>query len=197
MQVESLEVSCCVQTHSNVLFKSAVTLIDVLWKNPLACAGVKAQLIPLYLVPYCTECQADLQSGWIKRKEASSCNLSVSLPPHTVFYLSTHAHRCKHVRPVRDLSEITHSLELLNKALQCCSIVCPGHSHHVGWLFTYTKLYVHVYSNSIHRLDRNMAAQRLFFFVLPHKYILLDNLYQHFSAFQLHKVWNKNSIHTV
>lgn len=59
MNAESSQGSCCVQTRSNVLWKSAAALIDILWQATLPGCWYKAPLIRLYLVPYCTDCHTD------------------------------------------------------------------------------------------------------------------------------------------
>lgn len=56
-----------VQTHSNVLWKLAAMLIDRYCEQLRLSAGIKAQLIQLYPVPYCTDCHTDPLCGLQKR----------------------------------------------------------------------------------------------------------------------------------
>lgn len=152
---ESMEGSHCVQRHSNVLWKFAAVLIDILRQETLPQCLCEVQLIRLYLVPCCTDYHARF-SLWStkemkKRKETSLANQHtlaykhtfVTFPSHYFLTLSVSlVHMCPHTHGKQAETHCcvrghTHSLKLRHKALQCCSSdICIDTGMDWPWFLT-------------------------------------------------------------
>ncbi len=151
MNAELLEGSCCVQTCSNVLWKLAAVLIDILWQATLPLCWYKSSADSAVSGPllYWLSHWSSLWStkGMKKRKETSLasqrmhvCSLSISLLSHRLSSISPQT-LTKYTNMLQQgltvVSGDTHSLKLQHKALQCCSSVLyrqlyQGHWYHVG-----------------------------------------------------------------
>lgn len=136
LNAEWLEGSCCVQSRSNVLWKLAAVLIDILWRASLPRCWYRSSADSGPLLYWRShQCSLWSTKEMKKRKETSLANQHVHTRTQAVCLITfSHflSHLCISVHTLTenklrlivasgDTHTHTHSLKLQHKASQCCS----------------------------------------------------------------------------